>query len=54
MTDQMAFNRKTAEVVRSPPYASNTSPWTAVGWLVFTVLLMISPALVWAGWKLLL
>lgn len=35
--------------------ASNTTtPWVAIGWLLFMVLLLISPALVWAGWKLLL
>lgn len=31
-----------------------TAPWVAIGWLLFMVLLLISPALVWAGWKLLL
>ena len=52
MSAQMKFDAKTGTVVST---ASNTAtPWVAIGWLLFLVLLLISPALVWAAWKLLL
>jgi hypothetical protein len=28
-----------------------TGPLVAIGWVLFLILLAISPALVWAGWK---
>lgn len=29
---------------------SETTAWSAIGWLLFTILLLVSPALVWAVW----
>lgn len=29
---------------------TSTGPLTAIGWLAFVVLLLVSPALVWAVW----
>lgn len=52
MSAQMTFDPKTSRVVAKTSVI--TSPLAAIGWLAFTVLLLISPALVWAGWKLLL
>jgi hypothetical protein len=53
MTNGLDFDRKTGEVVRTPP-KSTTTPWEGIGWLVFCILLAISPALVWAAWTALL
>lgn len=48
----MTFDPKTSRVVTKA--TTDTSPLTAIGWLLFTILLLISPAVVWAGWRLLL
>jgi len=52
MSTQMRFDPKTSTVTTKA--MATTRPIDAIMWLAFTVLLLISPALVWAGWKLLL
>lgn len=54
MSNGLNFDRKTGDVVRIPPKASTSNPWEAIGYLLFCILLAISPALVWAAWSWLL
>lgn len=52
MSTQMKFDPKTSQIVTKT--SATTSPLAAIGWLVFTVLLLISPAVVWWAWRILL